>query len=145
MSKLAESSSTMRRFESQCSESSCDWTHRLVHRPSTSQRLGHGLNGGTRRSWCAYGLSPLSSNSPRLSLPFRYWLRTITDKPCWMERRTLDANVSNALHVAMHETMIVSSEIFLPPFPSFSFLFQILLVLNISFFTRGIWNNNCRF
>lgn len=55
-----------------------------------------------------------------------------------MERRTLDANVSNALHVAMHETMIVSSEIFLPPFPSFSFLFQILLVLNISFFTRGI-------
>lgn len=32
---------------------------------ATSQRLGHGLNGGARRSWCAYGLSPLSRRTPR--------------------------------------------------------------------------------
>mgnify|MGYP004582893527 CR=1 FL=1 len=32
---------------------------------TTSQRLGHGLNGGARRSWCAYGLSPLSRRTPR--------------------------------------------------------------------------------
>ena len=91
MSKLAESSSTARRFESQWSESSRGQT-----RPTRSQTSPPPVNDwatGWMAVHVAHGV-PMDFHlfrgellAERLSLPFRYWPPTTTEKLRWMERR----------------------------------------------------------